>query len=410
MLYCVNPFRFCDRQTEMRRYTHIGLVIGTDGEYARRVLRGINRYVRESGRPWLFSLTPHLQPDLKALAKWDPVGIIAHLLTADVAEQVLALGRPVVNVTSWLDHPRLARVGNDNLGVGRAGAQHFLERHFRRFAFVGWPGVPFSDQRGEGFAATVRDAGFDCLRYRDTSPSRPWQVSGSTADREHLEEWIASLPVPVAVMACNDVRAWEVLQACRALERHVPEEVAVVGADNDEVWCLLAHPPLSSVAVAAEQVGYQAAAKLERVLAGKKVHPRTVVPPLGVVTRQSSDAVAVADRTVADALRFIREHTDRPIGIGEVLEVVPVSRRALERSFRKALGRSPAEEIRQAHLRRAQDLLATTTLSMAEVAQLSGFTGSKHLSVVFRQFTGLTPTNFRGQFQVSHGPHSRKHD
>jgi LacI family transcriptional regulator len=387
---------------------HIGLVIGTDGEYARRVLRGLGRFVLETGRPWIFSLTPHLKPDLKALAAWKPVGIIAHLLTDDVAEKVLALRRPIINVTSWLDDPRMSRVGNDNAGIGLAGAEHFLERHFRRFGFVGWPGVPFSDQREEGFVAAVRAAGFDCHRYHPRSAMHPWQVSGATTDRAPLEAWLAPLPTPIAIMACNDIRAWEVLQACRQLGRHIPEEVAVVGADNDEVWCLLAHPPLSSVAVAAEKVGYQAAVQLERILAGKKVQPRTVVPPMGVITRQSSDTLAVADRTIADALRFIREHIDQPIAIEDVLKAVPISRRALERSFRQTLGLSPAAEIRQAHLRRARDLLATTTLSMTEVARLSGFTGAKHLAIVFRQLTGETPTGYRRQFQTRSGPQSRQ--
>jgi LacI family transcriptional regulator len=209
-------------------------------------------------------------------------------------------------------------------------------------------------------------------------------------------------------MACNDIRAWQVLRACRELGRSVPEEIAVLGADNDEAWCLLAHPPLSSVAIAAEQIGYMAGAKLARRLAGRRVRRLTAVPPLRIVSRRSSDTLAIGDPTVVEAVRFIREHTDRPIGIGNVVEAVAVSRRALERAFRKALGRSPATEIRQAHLRRAKDLLASTELNIEEVARLSGFSGSKHLATIFRQDTGMTATRYRDQFRF--GPRGGHHE
>jgi LacI family transcriptional regulator len=385
------------------KHLPIGLVIGTEGEYHRRVLRGISQFAHESGQPWLFSLTPHDKPDLRVLADWHPVGIIAHLLTPRVTEQVLALGRPVVNVASWISDEGLPHVGNDNAAIGRAGAEHLLERHFRHFAFVGWPGLVFSDQREGAFAAALRTTGHECACYREPVRSRVRPQTDSPSDHEHLRRWLAGLPTPVAVMACNDVRAWQVLQIGRELGRHVPDEMAVLGADNDEAWCLLAHPPLSSVAVAAERVGYLAAAKLARMLRGQPTEARTAVPPLGVVTRPSSDTLAIGERVVAEAVRFIRQNAGRPLSIEDVLEAVPVSRRALERAFRRALGRSPAREIRQAHLRRAKDLLGTTELDMGEVAYRSGFTGPKQLSVVFRQHTGLTPTAYRQQFRARPG-------
>jgi len=269
------------------KHRHIGLVIGTEGEHARRVLRGVSRFARESGRPWLFYLTPHYQPNLKGLAAWKPAGVLTLVENPRLVEEVLALGKPAVNVAYWLDDPRLPLVGNDNAAIGRAVAEHFLERNFHHFAYVGWPAYLFSDQREAGFRSAVAEAGYDCVCYPGR-PHRPrWRLTDSVADHERLRRWLARLAIPSAIMASNDIRAWQVLQACQELERHVPEEIAVVGVDNDEAWCLLSQPSLSSVAVAAEQIGYLAAAKLARLLAGRRVEHQTVVPPLGVIARRS---------------------------------------------------------------------------------------------------------------------------
>jgi LacI family transcriptional regulator len=286
-------------------------------------------------------------------------------------------------------------VGNDNEAIGRIGAEHFLERHFRRFAFVGWKGLRYSEQRKLGFCATLRDAGFSCEIYEEGPGSWVSRLTGSPAHHRRLCAWLARLEAPVALMACNDVPASHVLRACQEVERHVPEEIAVLGADNDEAWCSLAHPPLSSVAVAAEQIGYLAAQQLARLLAGRTPRRHTAVPPLNVVVRQSSDTLAVDNPLVAKALHFIREHTGSPIGVPDVLKAVPTSRRSLERMFRTTLGRSLAEEVRQAHLRRARELIATTELGMEAVARRSGFSGYKHLWMTFRKAMGLTPREYR---------------
>jgi LacI family transcriptional regulator len=190
----------------------------------------------------------------------------------------------------------------------------------------------------------------------------------------------------------------QVVEACRLAGLRVPDEVAVVGVDNDDLFCGLARPSLSSIIVPAERIGFEAAAVLERLLAGAKAprNPR-LIPPAGVVTRQSSDVLAGGDPDVTAAVRFIRDHGHRPISVEDVLRAVPVSRRSLERRFRALLGRGLGEEIRRAHLQRAKDLLAATALSVTEVAGQAGFAGVHYLSRVFRQETGLTPTAYRRQ-------------
>ena len=384
----------------------IGLIIGTDGEYSRRTIRGISAFAQRSSRPWLFRPTSHHRPDLRGLARWSPTGVIAYLGDSRIARRVASLGVPVINVGAILDGPQPPNVGNDDDAIGFAAAEHLWERHFRRFAFVGRPGARYSDRRQAGFVRALRTKGYACDCYLSPGVSGPEMPLGSRADQDRVRRWIGRLATPVGIMTCNDTRAWQVIQACRELGRHVPGDVSVVGVDNDEAWCLLAHPPLSSVVVDAERIGFLASAELERAIRGMPCRPRTAVPPLGVVARRSSDTVAVEDATVAEALGFIRDNAGQPFGIDDVLTAIPVSRRALERSFRLVLGCSPASEIRRARLRRARDLLATTDLSMAEVARLSGYASQKQLSIAFKRQMSRTPSEYRKHHRLGPDRHA----
>jgi len=221
------------------------------------------------------------------------------------------------------------------------------------------------------------------------------RLTGTYSEHALLCEWLARLEPPVALLACNDVRASHVLRACQETQIAVPEKIAVLGVDNDESWCSMTYPPLSSVAVSGERIGYLAARELARAIAGRRPRMTTSVPPLKVVVRQSSDILAIGNPVVAAALHFIREHADQIIGIDDVLTTVPVSRRALERLFRKMLGCSLASEIRRVHVRRALDLIATTELGTEAVARMSGFSGYKHMWSTVRKATGLTPVEYR---------------
>lgn len=206
-------------------------------------------------------------------------------------------------------------------------------------------------------------------------------------------------PNSPGVFTCNDIIAFQTAEACRLSELRVPEDVAIVGADNDDVLCELARPALSSVAVASKAVGYQAAAMLDRLLDGAPPPPPLLLPPLGVVTRQSSDLICLPDPPVAAAVCFIREHSHMHLCVEDVLRDVPVSRRSLERRFRKFLGHGLGEEIRRVHVQRAKELLANTGLPMAEVACQSGFSDGQQFSRVFHEETDLTPSAYRRQFQ-----------
>jgi LacI family transcriptional regulator len=221
-------------------------------------------------------------------------------------------------------------------------------------------------------------------------------------DGEQVARWLHGLPKPVGLMACNDMRGRQVLDACRVIGAAVPEEVAVIGVDNEEILCELSDPPLSSVVPNAERIGYDAASTLSAMMAGGRCRPkRVLVEPLGVLTRRSTDVLAVEDRQVAAAARFIRDHACEGIQIGDVLRAVGMSRSTLERRYQKFMGRSPKHDLLRFRLERAKQLLAETDFPVALVAEKLGFEHTEYLSVVFKKKTGLTPARFRAYSRVA---------
>jgi LacI family transcriptional regulator len=215
-------------------------------------------------------------------------------------------------------------------------------------------------------------------------------------DRPSLNALLPILQTPAAVMCCNDICALEVLEQCRLLGLKIPDDIAVLGVDNDDLVQSLASPPLSSISTATEQIGFEAAALLEKLMHRQSVTAHSVmIPPIGVITRRSTDLTAVADPEVAAALRFIHQHAGSPIGVPQVLQIATVSRRQLERRFRAVLGRSLLDEIRHSRVERARQLLAETQLTLPQIATASGFSSASYLTVVFSKIVGDTPGNFR---------------
>jgi LacI family transcriptional regulator len=381
-----------------RKLLRVGLVFGYGLAFYRDILHGVKAFAAE--RPdWL--LTP-IVPDRRALDS--PLtrahdGFIAHVFTAALAERLAELGKPVVNVAGVLPDLPFPRVSVDHEAVGRLAARHFLDRGVRRFAFVGYPRHEFSIGREKGFCLEVEQAGFAAALFRDCL-QRPGDPTGLWRWNRALLEWLESLATPVGIFTSHDSQGAQISEYCRHLGREVPDEVAIVGVDDDDLLCDLARPSLSSVALPGGRIGYEAAAMLERLMLGRRLKTaRIELPPVRLVARQSSDILAIADPEVSQAMRYILAHAAEPIGVADVLRAVPVSRRSLERRFRRLLRRGIGEEIRRAHLERAKGLLVDSELPMSRVAARSGFTDSRQLSIVFRQETGLTPTGFRQRYR-----------
>ena len=292
----------------------------------------------------------------------------------------------------------LPRIQSDQAAIGRLAAEHLMERGFRRFAYCGFTGHAWSTKRRAGFEDALGAASEVVAAHESPwgGPSaHPWEQ-----EQKRIGDWLRTLPRPVGVFACNDLRGQHVLDACQRVGLAVPEEVAVVGVDDDPLVCELCNPPLSSVVPNPERIGYEAADLLARLIAGEK--PATaeiLVAPLGVTARQSTDVLAIDDPHVAAAVRYIREHACAGASVGDVLARVPLSRTILERRFRKYLGRSPQAEIRFVQLKRVKQLLAETDLRLERIAELAGFEHPEYLSVVFKRETGQTPGRYRRQVQ-----------
>jgi LacI family transcriptional regulator len=389
----------------MTPFVRVGLVSNYHLAYARGVLRGITRWAQARPR-WVLVPLDTEKLTAAALRAAGADAAIALVFNESLAKTFRVWPRPLVNVASVLPGLTFPRVVVDHRQVGRLAAAHLRERGFRHFGFVGHPRHQYSTEREAGFREALGPAGGPVACYYEW-PARSYQQRGRLLALDaRLLRWLRELPKPAAVFACHDVWALQVIEACRLGGLRVPEDVAVLGVDNDDLICELARPSLSSVVVPAERVGYEAAALLERLLAGA-APPRdpVLIPPPGVVARQSSDALAITDPDVAAALRHLRGHAAGPLRVADILRAVPVSRRALERRFRAALGRGLAEEIRRVRVERAKDLLVATDLTMAEVAEQAGFASQQQLSRVFLRETGATPTAFRRQVRNPCRPH-----
>ena len=371
----------------------VALLIETSNRYGRELLRGVRDYVRAHD-PWALHLTEQGRGNRvpRWLATWRGEGMIARIENRAIERAVRAAGVSVVNVSAAGLAPEYPTVVSDSAALASLAAEHFLERRFTNFGYCGDARFLWSAMHGQHFVARLRQAGFDC----DVFPSAATDYADWQREQQKLGRWLLSLNKPVAIMACYDIRGQQVLDVCRSLQIRVPDEVAVIGQHNDEVLCELCDPPLSSVIPNARLAGERAAALLDRMMRGHRVSHRPVLmTPLGVATRQSTEVIAIDDADIAAAMRFIRDHADRGIGVADVLRVIPISRSCLERKFHQLVGIAPYEAILRVRIQRARELLALTDLSMARIAEMAGFSSAEYLSAAFKKQLGTSPRSYR---------------
>jgi LacI family transcriptional regulator len=380
----------------------IALLLGQEASFYRDVIRGIRTYAINK-KEWVLHNGPPELRLIRPLRQWKPDGIIAHLSTAELARSVLKLRKPVVDTACMLRDLEAPTVDVDHAAVGRLAAEYFLERGFHHFGFFGSNWARYSTLREESFRRRLAEAGrtlSSCYADYFAYLSAP---SGWRAVDRRVEQWLRRLPKPVAIFSSNDPPARDLADACLRLGLSVPEEVALLGVDNDEVECRLTYPSLSSIAVPAHRVGYEAARILDCLMsAGPAPEAPLFLPPIRVVTRQSTDILAIDDRPMAAALRFIREHAAERIGVETIAAQVGISRRLLECKFRALSKRTVLQELRRVRLEMAKELLVETDLAMPAIAARSGFANAKRLALVFRQLTGISPTAYRRQGQATH--------
>jgi len=382
----------------MKKSVHILLGIPTDTEFGRGVIQGIIRFAATNN--WVLGSIPAQgEPDTNGdTSKWsveERGGVIALIETPEQADAMARLNVPCVSISSALGEGGVPYVACDERIIGSLAASHFLERQMRHFGFVGLPGRSDSEARRAGFTDRLAVDGITKVAHHEA----PEKFDPDSF--KQLIEWIDSLSKPAGIFTMTDALGRTVIDACRAGSIRVPGSVSVLGCGNDPVICGLATPALSSVALPAERVGFDAADLLLQLMTQRKpMETHRLVQVSSVIPRESTDNVSVRDPDVASALRFILAHAGEWIGVRELLLALPVQRRSLERKFRKVLGRSPLEEIRRVRVDLAKQLLSSTDLPMPIVARRSGFSEAKQLSQVFRALVGVTPTSYRANFRL----------
>lgn len=371
------------------------LLIDPGREYERSLLRGISRFSQLHG-PWIFQREMpfwEVRQRRALLAQLEQVdGIIMRERTG--MAEIVALGKPTI-VSSYLQErpPASAWIVSDHAAMGRLAAEHLLERGFSHFAFCGYASFFWSRQRCEGFQARLAQAGHAASVYRRPRLSRPDQWR---AEQQVMADWLISLPKPVAIMTCVDELSQQVVEICKAINLAIPDQVAVIGVDNDEFICALSALQLSSIAIGAEPAGFTAAAMLSALMAGRSVGERTIlVQPQCVVTRASTDTLAVADPHLAQAGRFIQEHCQHPLPVEAVARAAGLSRRVLEKRFRTCLRRTIGQEIRRQRTDLIERMLVDTDLPVADIAASLGFQDPAHIARYFRIRHAMSPLSFR---------------
>jgi LacI family transcriptional regulator len=385
------------------------LLLDTSNTYHRKIIRGVAMYAHKVGN-WALRVV-HDANENQVYVEQDPLesGVAIHSCQADgviaafhgqgITKAVCKLTISVVGIEpdlGWLDSPtRFPSFATDNRAIGRLAAEDLINRGFTHLAYCGIPRTRvtgWSQERAEAFRKCAADAGFACSVFTGgLVRGRNWPKM-----QQELLAWLESLPRPVGILACYDVRAQLVLDACRILGVVVPEEAAVIGVDNDEMLCELSNPPLSSIEQGARNLGFQAAAVLDQLMAGDKLPPaKTLVAPEGIVTRRSSDTWAIDDPDVLAAARFIREHACEGIQVGDVVHQVAVARSTLEASFKAHMNRTIHAEIQRVRIDRVRQLIATTDLPLKQIAIEAGFSYLQHMTTLFRQHVGQTPAQYR---------------
>ncbi len=358
-------------------------------------MRGIVRYSRLHG-PWSFRWKPTgLEGILPKLEELHCDGII--MRDSDQLEEILRLNIPTIVVRHHKEEQK-ARINiiTDTKKITKLAVGHFLERGLKQFAFCGYDTMKWSRERCVQFQERIQES-----RYPIEIYTQPILDEKLTWDQEynHLKEWVNGLPKPVGIMACNDDRGHQLLEVCTDLFINIPEEVSILGVDNDELICELSNPPLTSIALNFELAGFEAASVLDRWMNGRGFTFRNIiVPATHVIHRKSTEITALEDRYVSMALNYIRKNATHSFSVDDVVSIIPLSRRELERRFKKSLNRTIKEEIRRVKTNLIAQMLVETNYSILDIALSLGFTGVEHISRYFRPEKGMSLRQYRKHF------------
>lgn len=398
----------------MKQRKRIALIVESSRGYGRDVLQGIANFAQSHDNWEIVYQERTLSQGIPSwLADEEMDGLIVRPDSRKLYNYVCSLRLPWVDLRNYRPvSETVPTVSSDERLVVKAAFEHLLEIGHRKIAFCGYADADFSDRRRRLLQKYCESNKIKFYSY-ETNPGTPLEPSESSIGiagpvitskvetmgmrvEEELLTWLVDLPKPIGLMACNDIRGRQILNVLRSNQIDVPEEVSVVGVDNDELVCKLSNPPMSSVDRNARMVGYRAAEMLQRMLEGQKPEkPYVWVRPIGVTVRVSTDTTAIADKLISQALSYIREHACDGVEVNDVVKALPVSRATLERRFRKVMDRSINGEINRVRIAKIKQLLLETELKLSAIAKLTGFNHTEYMSSLFKKLTGITPGQFR---------------
>lgn len=384
------------RNTKKSRLKRVALLLESDEAFDRGIARGIGDYIRNH-TGWIILMDPMMEVSLKGIQHWQPDGIIASIHLPAIKEISKLKNIPTIGFGSYSEerdgHLDFPIVTSDQEAIGRMAAQHFMSNGLRHFAFCGGnEKAPWCAQRRDGFVDELAKKGFTCEIYK---PNFRKAVNMPDAVRS-LSKWLSTLKQPCGVFVFFDGWARWLLEACIMNHNNVPQEISVLGVDNDRWLCELSQPMLSSVDVNVRKAGYTAAEQLDKLMHEEEEPMRVIrTAPAQVTIRESSNFMNFDDPEVAFALRYIREHACDPISTADVLKVTNMSNSTAYRKFMKSVGHSIHSEIQSVQMGRIKKLLTSTNLSIGDVSKTAGFENVRYLTQVFREDTGLTPTEYR---------------
>jgi LacI family transcriptional regulator len=377
----------------------VAVLIETSRETGRELLRGVLRFYRENPNWSVYFQQRDLGAALPRWIKsWQGDGILARVNDQKTATELMKTGLPLIDLRGATHALGLPLFGVENRSVVQLAYDHLASCGLENFAFVGEPAGRFiyDDVRRETFVNIVRDHGFECHTFTKRLDNR--SGTGWDVHQHQLAGWLRGLPKPIGVMCPHDDRGQQVLDACQRAALKVPDEVAVIGVDNDEFLCRLAIPPLTSIDIGSERMGYEAASLLDRMMSGEAKFEKSVLfEAVGVVKRQSTDVISCDDPEIGQALRFIRENACNQLSVDDVQRQVRLSRTLLNRRFKKYVGRSPKQEILRVQMETARRLLVISHSTIQSIAEQCGFKEAWYFIAVFRKFAGMTPGVYRAK-------------
>ena len=365
--------------------------------YSRSLLRGIVQYSKEHG-PWVFYRMPLYYRELHGddgvvqwAKKWEADAVIAQLENVNI-NKLNKLKIPIIIQNYKERANKICNITGDYFHTGEIAADFFINKGFSNFAYYGMQDMIWSRERSDGFRNRIEAKGYSLSTLNNNSREKErWLFDSAT-----MSDWLLSLPKPVALFACDDYYAAQITETCRICNISVPEEIAVLGVDNDELICNISDPPLSSIVLDVENGGYRAAQRLHRLFQEEIFETNDIIiNPLRIVSRQSTDYIAVENGHIFKIVKYIEANYHQTLSIEDLLRLVPLSRRALEKSFKKELKSSIYQYLLRYRIERFAELLLTTDKALFELASQCGFEDYKNVSRVFFRYKKMTPLQYK---------------